>query len=393
MKTRLTLLIFLNIITIACGSPYSATSTVDLEVALQQEIDSLQAEYGFPGATVAIATPGGEVLSVATGFSDLETGKQMHPESRMLAASIGKTFVAATVLSLTQDEILNLDDTVSDWLSHEPWINRLEYADSITLKHLLQHSAGVSNHVDDENFIEDFAKHWSDASFGQNPTILIHYILDDSPLFDPGEAWSYSDTGYILLGLVVEAATGNTYYEEVTNRVIQPLGLNSTSPSNQRDLNDLAAGYMSRANQFGLPTKTVLENGQMAWNPGIEWTGGGLISNSTDLALWGKILFEGRAMRGAYMDQLLEGIPVSPDDPNTTFGLGVAIRRIGPMGEWYSHGGWIPGYTSSLRYYPRYKIAIAFQINTDIGIVDDSTDLYDKMASRLEDLAIHFVSR
>jgi D-alanyl-D-alanine carboxypeptidase len=122
----------------------------------------------------------------------------------------------------------------------------------------------------------------------------------------------------------------------------------------------------------------------LAWNPAIEWTGGGLVSNSLDLAKWAKALFEGRAMNGPYLDDLLREIPISAEVDDVSFGAGVGIHKTGPIGTWYSHGGWIPGYSSSLRYYPEHRVAIAFQINTDIGIVDDSSNLYEEMAARLE---------
>ena len=89
-------------------------------------------------------------------------------------------------------------------------------------------------------------------------------------------------------------------------------------------------------------------------------------------------------MEGPYLDELLRGEPISSEAPHVRFGAGVAIRDDGPIGAWYSHSGWIPGYTSSMRYYPAHRAAIAFQINTDIGIVDGSTELYGEMAARLE---------
>ena len=122
----------------------------------------------------------------------------------------------------------------------------------------------------------------------------------------------------------------------------------------------------------------------MRWNPAIEWTGGGLVSNSFDLARWAKLLFEGRALGGNYLDDLLHETPIDSDGRGVGYGAGVAIHKTGLIGPWYGHSGWIPGYTSSLRYYPDRKAAVAFQINTDIGIVDNSTNLYEEMASRLE---------
>ena len=130
---------------------------------------------------------------------------------------------------------------------------------------------------------------------------------------------------------------------------------------------------MSADNAFGFPRKTTTADGAIVWHPGFEWTGGGQVSNSLDLARWGSALFRGDAMPGSYLDEILNSIPINPDTDDIQYGAGVAVYRTGPFGPVYGHGGWIPGYSSSLRYYPDYGITIAFQINTDIGIVDDTT--------------------
>ena len=126
----------------------------------------------------------------------------------------------------------------------------------------------------------------------------------------------------------------------------------------------------------------------MAWHPAFEWTGCGLVSNSRDLARWGVALFGGYVMSGAYLVELLRSIPINPDKTNIQYGAGIWIYRVGPFGPVYGHGGWIPGYSSSLHYYPDHGIAIAFQINTDIGIVDNTTPAVREMAERLAEIVI-----
>ncbi|MBC2709949.1 MAG: beta-lactamase family protein [Desulfosarcina sp.] len=217
---------------------------------------------------------------------------------------------------------------------------------------------------------------------------MIWFILDLLPLFEVGKGWAYTDTGYILIGLVIEKATGRSYYDEIKERFLTPLGLTLTAPADRRFLPGLAAGYMAADNAFGFPRKTTTADGAMVWHPGLEWAGGGLVSNSRDLALWGSALFGGRAMQGDYLDALLQSVPVNPDTPDIRYGAGVGIYRKGAYGPIYGHGGWIPGYCSSLRYYPDHGIAIAFQINTDIGIVNDRTPVMHEMEARLAEIVI-----
>jgi len=356
---------------------------LDINSKFQAELEALRAQYRFPGATAAYILPDGTLNVFAVGLADVELGIPMVPESRMLAASIGKTFVGATVLALAGEDKLELDDPLSKWLGSRSWFDRLPNHDSITVRQLLNHTSGIPNHVENERFVQAFRKRWQGSGNPFSPEELIAYILDAPPLFAAGEGWAYTDTGYILLGLVIEQVTGNSWYHETNRRFLEPIGLALTSPSDGVGLPGLAAGYMAADNPFGLPPKTTDTSGHMVWNPKIEWSGGGFVSNSGDLAVWGKTLYEGRAMSSDYLGDLLASVPVAKNDSSTKYGVAVAIHTGGPFGPTYGHGGWIPGYTSSLRYYPDLGIAIAFQINTDIGIVDGSTTLTQDMEQQL----------
>jgi D-alanyl-D-alanine carboxypeptidase len=207
-------------------------------------------------------------------------------------------------------------------------------------------------------------------------------------LFEPGAAWAYSDTGYILLGLVIEEVSGRSYYDVVQEMFLGPLDLSDTIPSDRREIPGLAVGYTIPGNPFGLPERTADVDGRLVWDVSVEWTGGGLASTSHDLARWGHALFGGMAMDAPYLDRLLDGVPVFPDAPGIFYGAGVAIYADTPRGPVYGHGGWIPAYVSSLRHYADHGVTVAFQINTDAGIVDDGSDLVAALEAALADLAI-----
>jgi D-alanyl-D-alanine carboxypeptidase len=373
--------------------PQDSEQSAALKTKFQRELEFLHEQYDFPGATAAYILPDGSVETFAVGFADVENYIKMKPESRMLAASIGKTFVGATMLALAQEKVLSLDDLLSKWLSNEPWFADLTNYDEITIRQLLNHTSGLGNHVYEETFAEAYKTNWQTGENPFTPEQLISYILKKEPLFQPGEGWSYSDTGYIIIGMIIEKATGNSYYQEVRDRLLEPLNLSKTEPSNSLELEDLAAGYMAADNSFNLPDKTTDEPGVMVWNPGIEWTGGGLISNPGDLVIWGKSLYEGKAIKGNYTEELLKFVPVSTESEDTQYAIAVALYRSDKFGNVYGHSGWIPGYSSKLRYYPEYKTAIAFQINTDIGIVDDSTKLFEEMEENLAEIIIERIKK
>ncbi|NKX45784.1 serine hydrolase domain-containing protein [Roseicyclus persicicus] len=358
------------------------------EAALGDLLGAFQARYGFPGATAAIALPTGEIVTAATGLADVEAGTPMRPDTRMLAASIGKTFVAATVLSAVAEGRIAEADLLADHLGDRPWFDRLPNAGGITVGQLLRHAAGLPDHVHMDSFAAEMSRRLATGGDALPPEGAIAFVLDAAPLFPPGEGWAYTDTGYLLLGLVIEAALGGAYDDAVTARFLVPLGLTGTVPSNTRVIPGLAVGYTVPGNPFGMPPRTMDADGALVWDPAMEGTGGGLASTSRDLAAWGQALFTGQAMAAPYLDRLLDGVPVSPDAPDIRYGAGVAIYADTPRGPVYGHGGWIPGYVSSLRHYADPGVTVAFQLNTDAGVVDDSSDLVPALEAALADLAI-----
>jgi len=376
-----------SLLIISQPNPSTAAAS-DLAEEFQSALDAFQKQYGFPGATAAYVLQDGTGGVAATGVADIEAGTPMTVQSRMLSASLGKSFVGATAVALGREGILDLDIPVSRWLGDRQWFTRLPNHDAITLRHLLTHSSGLPDHVHLDSFTNEVSRKWRENDNPFPPESLISFILDLPPLFEAGKGWAYTDTGYILIGLVIEKATGRSYYDEIKEWFLTPLGLTLTAPADRRFLPGLVAGYMAADNAFGFPRKTTTANGAMVWHPGFEWTGGGLVSNSRDLALWGSALFGGNVMSGSYLDELLNSVQISPDTPDIQYGAGVGIYRTGPFGPVYGHGGWIPGYSSSLRYYPDYGITIAFQINTDIGIVDDEKPVMREMEARLADIVM-----
>ena len=373
---------------ISAAAPLQAQDTTRLADGLQSVLDTLHDRYGFPGATAAIALPDGTVIAAATGLADVEVGIPMTPDSRMLAASIGKTFVAATVLALENEGLLRQSDLASQYLGDRDWFDRLPNHDTIMIGHLLHHSAGLPDHVHTEAFGAAMAAQMQSGGDALAPEAAIGFILDADPLFPAGTGWAYSDTGYFLLGLIIEKAAGSPFYDLVAEQFLTPLALQGTSPSDRRTLPGLAVGYTVEGNPFGIPPRTMDMQGRLLWDPAMEWTGGGLLSTSRDLAAWGHALFGGSAMPAPYLDRLLDGVSISPDAPGVLYGAGVAIYADTPRGPVYGHGGWIPGYVSSLRHYATPGVTVAFQINTDVGIVDDSTDLVPELEAALADLAV-----
>jgi D-alanyl-D-alanine carboxypeptidase len=363
--------------------PVHSASSQPLPTRFQKEINLIQKEYDLTGITAAYIETDGTVQVAVSGMADREYEIQMLPDTRMLAASIGKMWVAAAAVKLHMDEVIDLDSPINHWLGERPWIKQLPNHDEITIRHLLTHTSGLSNHVESERFQSFLREHWTEMDTAVSPENLVSYIVNQPALFKPGESWHYTDTGYILAGLVLEEATGEDIYKIIQQSFMDPLKLTLTSPSDRLKLNGLASGYLAEENAFGLPVKTTTSPGVMAWHPGIEWTGGGFISNPKDLVAWAKYYFEGHVMSGDYLSLVLDAVPIHKSHQEIQYGMGVAIHTDGKFGTTYGHGGWIPGYCSSLRYFPDKRMAFAFQINTDIDLTDPTSTTLEEIETRL----------
>ncbi len=372
--------ILLLAVLVSSGGSGLAAAPADV---FQAELDALRRDYGFPGGTAAYVLAGAPVVVVATGRSDIETGARMALQARMPAASIGKTFVAALALELAADGTLALDAPIARYLGDRAWFAHLPNHADITLRHLLTHTSGLPDHVYTDRFAADLARRWREPGNLFPPEALVGYILDAPPRFATGRSWAYSDTGYILTGLLIESVTGESCFDAITRRFIAPCGLTLTTPCDKRELPGLAPGYVRPDNAFGLPPKTTDSAGRLVWHPGLEWTGGGWISNAADLARWGAALYGGKVLSPAAQSELLKAVPITADSPDIQYGAGVAITRSGPLGPVLGHGGWIPGYRSSLRHYPDRQLTVAFQINTDRDPANGGDDMLKAMETRL----------
>jgi D-alanyl-D-alanine carboxypeptidase len=335
---------------------------------VQVLLDSLHAADGFPGATAAVVRPDGTLRTFATGLADRTDSTRMTPDTRMLGGSTGKSFAAAVVLGLAQEGQLDLDAPLARWLGDRPWFDRLPNADSLTLRHLLRHQSGLADHIHDPDFAAamQHKMETEGSAAAMAPEQLVRFVLDTEPLFPAGTGYHYSDTNYILAGLVVEVVTDSAYYDVLRQRILGPMGLTYTAPADRPDLPGLAAGYIDGEAPFGLPPK-VTRGGALVYNPATEWTGGGLVTNAQDLARWAKALYEGEALPGDYLDPLLDAVPKDSTQqarlgPDVRYGLGVTIYTT-PLGDTYGHEGWTPGYRSIFAYYPAQDIAVALQVN------------------------------
>lgn len=345
--------------------PLSAHDAIKRE--LQTALDAMVEKEKFPGATLAVVMPDQTMLELSSGWQDQEEKIAMPTDARMLVGSTGKTFVSALVLQLVAEGKIELDELASTYLT-EPadgeWFSAIPNSKEITIRSLLNHTSGLQRYEFSPEFLAAIKKEpyrkWT-------PTEQLKLIHDLTPLHAVGQGWAYSDTNYMILGLIVERVSGNRFYDEAQRRLLDPLTLTKTEPSAQPELPELIPGYIGDTNFFSLPTKTVVD-GKYVMDPGFEWCGGGFVSCSSDLARWARELYAGTVLDDRRVKELIAAVDFRSGQPSDSgYGLGCFVWNT-KQGQFLGHAGIMPGYCTQVEYSRDHKFSIAIQINTDQGL-------------------------
>jgi D-alanyl-D-alanine carboxypeptidase len=299
---------------------------------LQALLDEL-VETGAPGVVALVDDGRGPTWRGASGAAQLDPLVPLRPSARFRVGSITKTFVSVVVLQLVGEGRLGLNDSVERWLP-----GLVPGGDAINVRQLLNHTSGIFNYTDDPEFINDLI---TDPLRTLTPEELVAVAIAYPPLFEPGTSWSYSNTNYILAGLIIQAVTGRDVQGELQRRIFTPLGLGDTSfPVTDPDIAGYHAhGYFLPGNPF-IPTDVPIDVTRL--NPSGAWAAGAVISTADDLARFYEALLGGRLLRPALLREMLTAVQV---DPVFGYGLGIYTMRTA-CGTVWGHDGGIPGYVS-----------------------------------------------
>lgn len=316
----------------AAAKPVAVGARPD-HVQLQSLMDEL-VDNGIPGVLATVDDGPGRAWRGASGAARLDPRVPLRPSARFRVGSITKSMVATVVLQLVGEGTLRLDDSVERWL---PGI--VPGGGSISVRQLLNHTSGIFNYTDDPVFLADLA---SNPGQNRSPESLVAVATSHPPLFPPGAGWSYSNTNYILAGLLIEAATGRTAKAELRRRIFVSLGLRNTSfPVIDRGISGYHAhGYLLPGNPF-VPIDQPLDVTDLV-SPSWAWTAGAVISTADDLSRFYGALLGGRLLPRALLEQMLTTVQL---DPVFGYGLGVSSTRT-VCGTTWGHNGGVPGYNS-----------------------------------------------
>ena len=365
-----TLLLFL----VACKTSVEKDFNKNKEVvrAINKTLD----EKKLPGLNYSIVYEDGHVENYSVGYSDVEQREDLSINHTLFSGSIGKTYAVALVMELMESNKIKLQEKLITYFPDIEWLSKLPNINDITIEMLLQHTSGLPRYVlkpelwkvlhDNPNKVWTYKERLS-------------YVFNDDPVHEAGKGWAYSDTNYILLGMLIEKVTSKNYYDLVRTKLIEPNNLLQTHPSLSCSIPNLATGYSNMGEAFFVPNKTV-KNGQYFINPQLEWTGGGVASTTSDLAKWAKLYYEGKLFSQETLNLITTPNPNGVDVVDKgSYGMGSFIYQS-QFGEAYGHSGFMPGFNAIFIYYPDKKIAAAVQLNCDYAsAVLDINDLIDDL--------------
>lgn len=298
----------------------------------------------------------------ASGTSERDGHDAVDPTATFRIASITKVFVAVVALQLVEEGRLNLDEPLSAYRPALPY-------GQVTIRQLLNHTSGIPDYSQTPNLgqelLADRDRRWSS-------TEVIALIENNKPQFPAGTDYQYSNTGYVLLAEVISAVTGTTWAQQVRDRILDPLHLDSTfipgmEPVSVRPL----AGYFDTDNDGD--EENVETDGTWLALETSEGPAGAMVSNAKDLLSFGDALFHGQLLQPRSLEAMVAEGQFHPR--NSNYGLGLEILRPDYQTTIWGHGGYLPGFKSVLWYVPSRDAVIVVLTNTSRANPPDLAEL------------------
>ncbi|WMJ69226.1 serine hydrolase domain-containing protein [Stenotrophomonas sp. 24(2023)] len=333
---------------IACGSAAGAAPgalatapVAPLDAATAQRIDAqvqqVMQRFAVPGAALAVIQDGQQVYARAYGLRDRERRLPVRTDTPFEIGSITKQFTAAAIVQLQEAGKLKLDDTLATYVPDAP------HAGAVTLRQLLSHTSGLHEYFDGPEQEVD-QRITQPASYAE----IIARIADRPLDFAPGSRWSYSNTGYLLLGKVIETVSGQSYRAYVQQHLLDPLGMRHTfTLADKNRLSGMAVGYRHEA-------------GALKRSPYFhpDWSGpaGFLVSTLDDLARWDAGLSGGTIVSSAGYADMTTSVSIADGKP-ADYGLGLFVNTVYGQPR-IGHTGGSQGFTTADEYFPAQKLRI-----------------------------------
>jgi CubicO group peptidase (beta-lactamase class C family) len=320
------------------------TAPSDLAARLDAIVLDQQPNADEPGLAVLVVVDGRPVLRKGYGLANVETRAPIAPDMIFRIGSVTKQFTAVAVLQLVQQGKVRLDDPITKYVSDLDTRGQ-----TITIEHLLTHTSGIPSYTAIPNFEEVRVRKMSPRQ--------IVALVDDQPLeFAPGSQHKYSNTGYILLGMVIEKASGQSYADYMLEHVFKPAGMKDTRYGGNDFPTDRHARGYEASSQSGFKVASPLDMSQ-------PFAAGAIESTVDDLWSWTRSLGEGKLVDPKLLERAWT--PYKPTDGKSNYGYGweIARERDVPNERWIRHGGGINGFQSYVVWIPERKVFVAVLSN------------------------------
>jgi D-alanyl-D-alanine carboxypeptidase len=326
------------------------------KVALQSRLDRLRVRYGIPGISVAIVLPDGSTWVGVSGLADVDAGRPVTPQTSFAIASVSKTFTSALVMALVQDGKIQLDAPVRRYLP-----NLKKISSKILVSQLLDHTSGLRDYFFhpsiDHLLLSAPDKRWDAAT-------ALKYV--GKSYFKPGAGWHYSNTNYLVLGLLAEAVGKAPLGAQIRQRFLDPLDLDRTwyQPT-ERARTDLAHGYrFPSVDPKATPIDLSGKGAMVPFASVITAAGGagGYASDSLDLARWARSLYGGGVLAPSTIERMTDITRTVGYKATVPYGLGVQVIDLDGRRS-FGHSGRLLGFRAAMRYLPDANMSISVLTN------------------------------
>ena len=325
-------------------------------LALQARLDRIRERFAIPGISVAIVLPDGATWSGVSGMADVETKTPVTRSTSFAIASVSKTFTSALILSLAEDGLIDLEAPVRRYL---PDLKKVSV--KVKVRHLLDHTSGLRDYFFhasiDRLLLTRPDRRWDAAA-------ALKYV--GKPYFEAGKGWAYSNTNYLVLGLLAEAVGKAPLADQVRSRFLEPLHLDHTWYQPQDDAPaDVAHGYRFASTAKAAPAIDLSDG-----TPLVPFTSvvtaaggaGGFAANARDLARWAQALYGGDVLGPQYRAAMTDIAATTAAKSAIPYGYGVQVLEIDGRPS-VGHSGRLLGFRAALRYLPDQGVSIAVLTN------------------------------
>ena len=325
-----------TLVAVETGTAVAQPTSPSPTEQLHQDTKAIHA-LGVTGVQARTVAPNGRESVATSGTADLNTGHPVRSDGYFRMASTSKTLVATVVLQLEAEGRLSLDDTVDHWL---PGVVRGNGNDGtrITIRQLLQHTSGIHDDLPGYTTPEEYYQQRYDI---YGPEQLIARAMTHAADFQPGDGWSYSNTGYVLLGTIIQKATGRPAHREIDDRILRPLGLNHTRWGGTSST--LPRPHTKAYQLFGLDSLVDVTEQIPVDHENLSY-----VTTTRDENTFLRALLAGRLLPPRQLAEMKRTVPVSAEVqllwPGGRYGLGLAERPLSCGGTYWSHEGGDGGY-------------------------------------------------